>query len=1539
MNRKDMTQNGLKVAPERQGLYDPANEHEACGVGFVVDVAGKKSHRVVRDGIRVLENLGHRGASGSEENTGDGAGILVQLPDAFLRSVTANIGLELPAPGQYAVGMIFLPSDRAEAAECRQLFERAADELGHWVLGWREVPTNPTGLGKTALASRPTMAQVFVNRLATLADDEAFDRRLVLVRRTAEKLVARSELGQRGLFYVASLSCRTLVYKGMLNADQLDSFFPDLSELSLESALALVHSRFSTNTFPSWSRAHPYRMIAHNGEINTLRGNVNWMSAREHDLASPLFGLDIARLHPVVDQSGSDSAMFDNVFETLVIGGRSLPHAVMMMIPEPWHKHKTMSPEKRAFYEYHSCLMEPWDGPAAICFTDGVQIGAVLDRNGLRPLRYTISSDGLVVMASETGVLDIPPEKVVQKGRIQPGRMFLVNTAEKRVVSDEEIKSQLASQEPYGEWMDAQRVRMKDLPVGEPLQLPDHATMELRQNVFGYTAEVLRLLHPMAETGGEPIGSMGTDTPLAILSSRPQSLFNYFKQLFAQVTNPPVDAIREELIMVAGTSMGPEHNLFDPQSSSAHQIELRSPLIHNDEMAKLRALDGWRGFRSRTLSTVYRVAGGEPSLAVALDTLCAEASAAVGDGCQILILSDRGFDRDRAPMPALLSCAAVHHHLLREGTRTRTCLVVESGEPREVHDFCLLIGYGASAVNPYLAIEVIESMSREAAIRVDETTARSNYTKAISKGMVKVISKMGISTVQSYHGAQVFEAIGLHPSLVDKYFVGTASRIGGLDLAGIAEQVRRQHRKAYPARSLPQAGLDSGGEYHFRSEGEHHLFNPESISKLQASVRTGNYDTYKQYAQLINDQSKNLATLRGLMELRHPRPAVPLAEVESVDEIVKRFKTGAMSYGSISKEAHETLAIAMNRIGAKSNTGEGGEDPERWVPMANGDSMRSAIKQVASGRFGVTSPYLVNADEIQIKMAQGAKPGEGGQLPGSKVYPWIAKVRHSTPGVGLISPPPHHDIYSIEDLAQLIHDLKCANNQARISVKLVAEVGVGTVAAGVAKAKADVILISGHDGGTGASPLSSIKHAGGPWELGLAETHQTLLLNDLRSRVAIETDGQLKTGRDVIVGALLGAEEFGFASAPLVALGCVMMRVCHLNTCPAGIATQDPELRKRFGGKPEHVVNFMHFVAMEVRELMAELGFRTMNDMIGHTECLFIRNAVDHWKAKGVDLSSVLYQPPLPDTVGRRCMVAQNHKVEGEYDDTTIIPMCRPALESGRKITATLPVRNTHRTVGTRLGSEVTRRWGSAGLPEDTISIHFKGSAGQSFMAFVPKGVTFVLEGDANDYLGKGLSGGKLILRPSADAGFVAEENVIAGNVALYGATSGEAYIRGMAGERFCVRNSGASAVVEGIGDHGCEYMTGGRVVILGPTGRNFAAGMSGGIAYVLDEQRQLQANCNTEMVGLGPLDDPAETEQVLALMRRHAELTGSQRAHTLLANWLEWKSLFVKVIPHDYKRVMEAQRLMREKGLSPEDAELAAFQQDAKEMAGAQGK
>jgi len=1525
-----------------QGLYDPRYEHDACGVGLVVDVEGRKSNQIIRNGIRILENLAHRGACGCEENTGDGAGILIQIPDAFMRNVASSLGISLPGPEEYGLGMVFLPRDEEAADLCQTMLERAVRTLGQRVLGWRDVPVNPTGLGRSALESRPLIRQVFVGRGEGVADTAAFERKLRLARRAAENLVRESDVAGRDLFYVVSLSARTVVYKGMLTAAQLDSYFPDLSELSAVSALALVHSRFSTNTFPSWSRAHPYRMIAHNGEINTLRGNVNWMGARESLLASPLFGDDIEHIHPVVDESGSDSAMFDNVLETLVMGGRSLPHAMMMMIPEPWHKHKTMSPEKRAFYEFHSCMMEPWDGPAAVAFSDGVQIGCVLDRNGLRPLRYTVTKGGMVVMASETGVLDIPATEVAFKGRIQPGRMFLVDTAEKRLIADEEIKEKIATEFPYQEWLDAQRVFLFELPPGTGKPPLDPARLEVAQRTFGYTAEDIRLLTPMADIGGEAVGSMGTDTPLAVLSQRPRNLSSYFKQLFAQVTNPPVDAIREEIIMASGTTIGPERNLFDPRPESAHQIDLLGPVLCNAETEQLRLLDGSeksRGFRSRTLKALFRAAGGELALRAALDDLCIQAAAAVRGGCGVIILSDREHNHELAPIPALLACSAVHHHLLREKTRTQTCLVIESGDPREVHDFCLLIGFGASAVDPYLAIETVDDLVRQGVVKAKPDKARKNYISAVVKGVVKVISKMGISTVQSYHGAQVFEAIGLRKDVIDNYFAGTASRIGGVGLDVLAEEARRRHAKGYPGRPVSPPGLDPGGEYRYRVDGENHLFGPEAIAKLQYAVRSGSYATFRQFSALINDQSKNLSTLRGLMEFTPAHKSVPVDEVEPIEEIVKRFKTGAMSYGSISKEAHETLAIAMNRLGGRSNTGEGGEDPERFFPLPNGDSKRSAIKQVASGRFGVTSDYLTNASEIQIKMAQGAKPGEGGQLPGKKVYPWIAKTRLSTPGVGLISPPPHHDIYSIEDLAQLIHDLKCANDRARISVKLVAEVGVGTVAAGVAKAKADVILISGHDGGTGASPLTSIKHAGGPWELGLAETHQVLLLNDLRSRVAVETDGQLKTGRDVVVAALLGAEEFGFASAPLVSLGCIMMRVCHLNTCPAGIATQDPELRRRFAGEPEHVVNYMRFVAMEVRELLAELGFRTLNEAVGHTECLEMRAAVDHWKARGVDLSAILHQPKVAETVGRHCTMAQKHGIEDEFDDRRLIPMCKPALDEQRPVRATLAIRNVNRTVGTRLGSEITRRYGPAGLPEDTISVHFKGSAGQSFMAFVPKGVTFKLEGDANDYIGKGLSGGRLVVFPPADATFVVEQNVIVGNVALYGATSGETYIRGLAGERFCVRNSGANAVVEGVGDHGCEYMTGGRVVIVGPTGRNFAAGMSGGIAYVLDENRELRRNCNTEMVGTGPLDDPAEIDLVLSMLRKHRDLTGSLRAHNVLVSWSLFRPLFVRVLPHDYRRVLEAQNKMLATGMSREEAEMAAFEINSKDAARLFGK
>jgi len=1533
-------------SPPRQGLYDPQHEHDSCGVGFVVDLKGRKSSKMVQDALQVLLNLQHRGASGCEKNTGDGAGILMQVPHDFLVEVCAQAKgrIILPAAGQYGVGVVFLPNDPGSRAACEHLFEKVVRDEGQRFLGWREVPTDNRMLGATAQRSQPVIKQLFIGRHPSIPDDEAWERKLYVIRRRARHAVRGLDIPEKANFYIPSLSARTIIYKGMLNPDQLSAFYPDLADPRVESALALVHSRFSTNTFPNWSRAHPYRMIAHNGEINTLRGNVNWMHARESMFASKLFGDDLAKCIPVIDTEGSDSGMFDNAFELLVLAGRSLPHAMMMMIPEPWSNHESMSQARKDFYEFHGCLMEPWDGPASVAFTDGIRIGATLDRNGLRPSRYYVTKDDLVVMASEVGVLDIPPERIVSKGRLQPGRMFLVDTSEGRIIADDEIKQKIAEAEPYGLWLKENIVAIGDLPKPASVIEPDHATVLRRQEAFGYTSEDLKVLvAPMANDGVEATGSMGNDAPLAVLSNRSQLLFNYFKQLFAQVTNPPVDAIREEIIMAVDTAIGPEGNLLEPTPASARQINLPTPVLRNEELEKLRNLDGdsgSHGFKSVTIPMLYEVTAGGPGLKQAIETLRAAASRAIADGNNIIILSDRGHDRDRAPIPSLLAIAAVQHHLLREGSRTRVGLVVESGEPREVHHFALLLGYGASAINPYLAFESLHDMVRQGLLSGDPEKAEQKYVKAVGKGIVKVCSKMGISTIQSYHGAQVFEAIGLHHAFIDEYFTWTASRIGGIGIDEIADEVRQRHHRAFPERPLPSDSLDAGGQYQYRRSGEFHLFNPVSIHKLQQACRTGDYGTFKEYSRLIDDQSKNLATLRGLMALSSDRPAVPIDEVDSVDTILKRFKTGAMSYGSISKEAHETLAIAMNRIGGKSNTGEGGEDPARFVPDANGDSRRSAIKQVASGRFGVNSQYLISADEIQIKMAQGAKPGEGGQLPGSKVYPWIAKVRYSTPGVGLISPPPHHDIYSIEDLAQLIHDLKNANPRARISVKLVAEVGVGTIAAGVAKAHADLVLISGHDGGTGASPLTSIKHAGVPWELGLAETHQVLVLNNLRSRIVVETDGQLKTGRDVVVAALLGAEEFGFSTAPLVAVGCIMMRVCHLNTCPVGVATQNPELRKKFTGSPEHAVNFMKFVAQEMRELMAELGFRTVNEMIGHTECIQFKDAVDHWKARGLDFSQILHQPEAGPEVGRYRTESQDHGLEKSLDMTTILPLCKPAIERGEKVEVSLPIRNVNRVVGTITGSEVTRKYGADGLPDDTIRLHFTGSAGQSFGAFVPRGMTLTLEGDANDYVGKGLSGGKIVVFPSRLATFVAEENIVIGNVALYGATSGEAYFRGVAGERFCVRNSGASAVVEGVGDHGCEYMTGGRVVIIGPTGRNFAAGMSGGVAYVLDDEgRTFARRCNKEMVSLGKLETPEEIKLVHGLISRHAQLTGSKRAEEILAAWNQLIPSFVRVMPNDYRRVLETQQKMRETGLSPEEAEMAAFEQNSHDAARLGGK
>jgi glutamate synthase (ferredoxin) len=1523
------------VPPGKQGLYDPAHEHDACGVGFVTDLQDRPSHDIIAQAVQVLVNLEHRGACGCETNTGDGAGILFQKPHKFLARECEKLKLRLPRAGEYGVGMVFLPQDAEARRQCEATFEQAVLEEGQWVLGWRAVPTNNADLGPTAKAGEPVVKQIFIGRSDSIGDDMSFERKLFVIRRRVENQIKASTISQRGQFYVPSLSFKTVVYKGMLMSTQLTSYYPELTDKDVESSLALVHSRFSTNTFPNWARAHPYRYIAHNGEINTLRGNINWMHARERLFESPLFGDDIGTMLPVIDTDGSDSAMFDNVLETLTLSGRSVPHAAMMMIPEPWSGHESMSAEKKAFYEYHGTLMEPWDGPALIAFTDGRRIGAVLDRNGLRPARYYVTKNDLVVLASEVGVLDIPPQDIRVKGRLQPGRMFLVDLNLHRIVGDEQLKRQMALEKPYRKWLDENLVPLEAVPAAPSVIEPDHKTVLERQHAFGYTTEDIKILvGPMAENGVEPIGSMGTDTPLAVLSDRPQLLYNYFKQLFAQVTNPPVDAIREEIIMSTDTTIGPERNLLDPLPESCRHIKLKSPILTNEELEKLRRLENWKGFTSRTLNALYRAKDDGPGLEIAMQLLASAASQAVADGVNLLILSDRGVDAENAPIPALLAVAGVHHHLIREGTRSRVALVVESGEPREVHHFAMLLGYGAAAINPYLAFETISDLCHDRSIQTDTAHGVKNFVKAINKGIVKVISKMGISTIQSYRGAQIFEAIGLGQDFVDRYFTWTASRVGGVGTSVIAMEVRMRHEKAYPERPANGHVLDAGGQYQWRREGEHHLFNPETIHRLQYSCRNANYKVFQEYSELVNNQSKRLNTLRGLMDFKFDAPPVPIEEVEPVESLLKRFKTGAMSYGSISKEAHEGLAIAMNRIGGKSNTGEGGEDPRRYVKDANGDSRNSAIKQVASGRFGVTSYYLTHAQELQIKIAQGAKPGEGGQLPGSKVYPWIAKVRHATPGVGLISPPPHHDIYSIEDLAELIYDLKCSNDRARVSVKLVAEVGVGTIAAGVAKAKADVVLISGYDGGTGASPLTSIKHAGIPWELGVAETQQVLVLNNLRSRIAVEADGQLKTGRDVVVAALLGAEEFGFATAPLVVLGCILMRVCHLNTCPVGVATQDPKLRAKFSGDPAHVVTFMRFIAQEVRELMAKLGFRRLEEMVGRTDRLEMKAAVEHWKAQGLDFGQILYQPPMGPEVGRSCTQVQDHGLESTLDKSRLIEICRPAIERAEAVAASLQIRNVNRTVGTILGSEVTRKWGYRGLPPDTITLHFQGSAGQSFGAFIPKGITLSLEGDANDYLGKGLSGGKINVLPPRAATFAAEENVIIGNVALYGATDGRAYIRGIAGERFAVRNSGATAVVEGVGDHGCEYMTGGKVIVMGPTGRNFAAGMSGGFAYVLDEDGSFPARCNQSMVGLYRLEDPEEIEKVRTLIRHHAEATGSQKGWKVLALWDSLLSRWVKVLPHDFKRALEAEEKVRAMGLTEDEAEMAAFEMNAKDAA-----
>jgi glutamate synthase domain-containing protein 2/glutamate synthase domain-containing protein 1/glutamate synthase domain-containing protein 3 len=1511
-----------------QGLYDPAQEHDACGVGFVANLRGEKSHLIVQSGLEILVNLTHRGATGSDPLTGDGAGILTQIPHEFFRAECAQLGFELPAAGDYGIGSVFLPQDLAERKFCEQAMEKFVAAEGQRMLGWRDIPIDNSHIGQTARDVEPFMRQVFIARGEETPAD-MFEWKLYVIRKQFESTARTSDLTQKKYCYVSSLSSRVVIYKGLMLANQVEMFYQDLADERFESALALVHQRYSTNTFPTWDLAHPFRYVAHNGEINTLRGNVNWMHAREGMLASEKYGPDLHKIFPICRPGASDSANFDNALELLVLTGRSLPQAMSMLIPEPWAGHESMSDEKKAYYEYQACLIEPWDGPASMAFTDGVMIGACLDRNGLRPSRYWLTKNGHVVMASEAGVLDIPPEDILSKGRLRPGRMFLVDTSLGRIVADNEIKHQLASRQPYRQWIQENQLKLEDLPEPAATHGPAtnghsgdhvgnghskngdghvHPLIKL-QRAFGYTLEDLRIiLSPMATDAYEALGSMGNDTPLAVLSDRPQLLYNYFKQLFAQVTNPPLDAIREEIITSMITTIGSEGSLLTETPEQCRLLRLEHPVLTDADLARIKALE-LPGLRSCTLSTLFARSEGAEGMRRRLEALRVEASAAIADGITILILSDRGVNREMVPIPALLATSSVHHHLVREETRTRCGLVIESGEPREVHHFALLTGYGAGAVNPYLALATIRQMHTDGYLPAEYPLAKleKNYIKACAKGLLKVMSKFGISTQQSYRGAQIFEAIGLNRPFIDEHFTGTASRIQGVGLETIAEEAVRWHELAYPRADVPgNLELDVGGQYQWRRKGEAHMFSPEVISKLQIATQINSDAEFKKYCEGIDNQERRLLTLRGLLEFKKENQPVPLDEVEPAKEIVKRFATGAMSYGSISKEAHETLAIAMNRLEAKSNTGEGGEDPARYIADANGDRRVSAIKQVASARFGVTSEYLCSAQELQIKMAQGAKPGEGGQLPGHKVDKEIGRIRHSTPGVGLISPPPHHDIYSIEDLAQLIHDLKNANRFARVSVKLVAEVGVGTVAAGVSKGKADVVLISGHDGGTGASPQTSIKHAGIPWELGLAEAHQVLVKNDLRGRIVLQTDGQLRTPRDIAIAALLGAEEWGIATAALVTVGCIMMRKCHLNTCPVGVATQDPELRKKFTGKPEYVVNFFFMIAEGLREIMASLGFRTVNEMIGRADLLDTRQAIQHWKAKGLDFSAILFKAPSKPHVKTHCADKQDHQLEQSIDMAVLLDACKPALEHRQPVKVDLPIRNINRTVGTILSSEVTRRYGAEGLPEDTIQLNFRGTAGQSIGAFAVPGVTIRVEGDVNDYCGKGLSGGKVIVYPSRESTFIPEDNIIAGNVVLYGATSGEVYLRGAVGERFCVRNSGAKAVVEGVGDHGCEYMTGGIAVVLGETGRNFAAGMSGGYAYVLDEQGRFPKLVNMEMVELEDMSDPEDQDRLLELVRNHVRYTQSARGRYVLDNWSRLQSCFVKVMPKDYKRALE---------------------------------
>jgi len=1506
--------------PIKHGLYDPAYEKDNCGVGFVADLKCRASHQIVLDADHVLRRMVHRGACGCETNTGDGAGILTTLPHKFLVKVAKrDLGVTLPAPGRYAAGNVFLPMDRGERAACKSVVEAIVAEQGQRLLGWREVPADAVhaDIGPTARASMPHIEQLFIAAADGL-DDDALERQLYLIRKRATHRLRSDEgLEQRDMFYICTLSTKVLVYKGMLNPDQLMRFYGDLGDPDYESHLAMVHSRFSTNTFPSWDRAQPNRFMSHNGEINTRLGNINWMHAREGVTESELFGDELPKVFPVIEPETSDSGAFDNVLEFLLMNGRTLQESIMMMIPEAWQNDETMSDEKRAFYEYNSALMEPWDGPASIAFTDGHYIGAVLDRNGLRPSRYYLTHDDKVIMASEVGVLEVEPANVKAKGRLQPGKMFLIDFEQGRMIPDEELKHAFASRRPYGEWLDNQRILMAQLSPSEEPHGFDPGTLLPRMQAFGYTTESMQfMLLPLVREGRDPVGSMGNDQALACLSDKPRMLYDYFKQLFAQVTNPAIDSIREEVVMSLECFIGPEGNLLEVSESRAHRLRLPHPILNNEELAALKHIEH-RGWTARTIDITYPRGDGAAGLARALERICAEASQAIAEGCSLVVLSDRAIGPERVPVSSLLATGAVHHHLVGRHERTRIGIVLESGEAREVHNHCLLIGYGADAINPYLAFEALWQARRDGLLPGEkydhDDKIVAAYRKGVAKGMLKVMAKMGISTLHSYKGAQIFEAVGLADEVIERCFAGTPSRVKGAGFQVLGEEGLRRHARGYPNRDevrLPV--LPNPGDFHWRAEGDRHMWDPVSIADLQVAARTNDESAYWRFSRHANTQTRH-STLRGLMRFKEGANggSVPLVEVESESDIVKRFSTGAMSFGSISAESHEALAIAMNRMGGKSNTGEGGEDPVRFLPLADGNSKRSAIKQVASGRFGVTIWYLANADELQIKIAQGAKPGEGGELPGRKVDDTIARIRHSTPGVGLISPPPHHDIYSIEDMAQLIHDLKNSNPSARISVKLVSEMGVGTIAAGVTKAKADHIVIAGHDGGTGASPLTSIKHAGLPWELGVAETHQTLVMNDLRSRVVLQTDGQMKTGRDVAIAALLGAEEFGFATAPLITLGCIMMRKCHLNTCPVGIATQDPELRRKFAGKPEHVVNYLFMVAKDLRQIMAELGFRTINEMIGRVDVLEADDSavVDHWKASGIDLNAILTPARKPhENVETYCTIKQDHGLD-EALDNRLIELARPALTTGGKVRIDLPIINTNRVVGTILSHEIAKRWGADLLPEDTVHIRLTGSAGQSLGAFLAKGVTLEVEGDANDYVGKGLSGGRIIIYPPKASTFVAEENILIGNVVLYGATAGEAFFRGQAAERFAVRNSGARAVVEGVGDHGCEYMTGGRVVVLGPTGRNFAAGMSGGIAYVWDHDGSFATRLNPAMVELETMDTEADIEELRDLIERHLEYTGSAVAERLLGDWDTTLSQFVKVMPTDFKRVLQERK------------------------------